>query len=173
MLGNNVEDAFAELIHAQSVMEKSLGIAITKETPIYQTGTWVPTLLGSGTAGTFTYTIQSGEYTRFGNRVWVVGRILITAITVAPTLDMRISGLPYTSASPASSIAGGGSPNIWHGFTIGAAYSQIGLRIINGVTYINLTKSGNNVAQANIQGAEVALVGGVLNLDWTCQYRLA
>lgn len=59
-------------------------------------GTWTPAFLGTGTAGTFTYSLQQGAYTLIGRLVYVTGRVTITAIGVAPTGQMRISGLPFT-----------------------------------------------------------------------------
>jgi hypothetical protein len=66
----------------------------------YETGTWTPAFSGTGTAGTFTYTgARSGGYVRTGEIVIAHGRIAISAISVAPTGNMRITGLPVTSAA--------------------------------------------------------------------------
>ncbi len=60
-------------------------------------GTWTPTFKGSGTAGTFTYTQQVGNYIKIGKLVYIQGRVAISAIAVAPTGNMTIEGLPFTS----------------------------------------------------------------------------
>ena len=65
--------------------------------PDYTEGTWTPIFFGSGTAGTFTYTIQVGRYTRIGNLCFIRGHIAISAIAVAPTGDVYIRGLPLKS----------------------------------------------------------------------------
>lgn len=62
-------------------------------------GTWTPSWSGTGTAGTFTYTAstgQTGHYQRIGNLVHVRARLSITAISVSPTGNMQINGLPFT-----------------------------------------------------------------------------
>lgn len=63
----------------------------------YEEGSWTPTVVGSTTAGTGTYTYQYGRYTRVGNRVDIQGAVRITAHTGAG--NMRIAGLPFTSSS--------------------------------------------------------------------------
>lgn len=62
-------------------------------------GTWTPAWTGTGTAGTFTYSNQSGNYTQIGGMVFFSGRMTITAIGTPPTTNMTITGLPVTSSS--------------------------------------------------------------------------
>jgi hypothetical protein len=62
----------------------------------YERGTFTPAIQGTGTAGTFTYIAQRGDYVRLGDVVWISLQCAISAITVAPTGNMRISGLPFT-----------------------------------------------------------------------------
>jgi hypothetical protein len=61
----------------------------------YATGTWTPTLIGATTAGSATYTAQSGKYTHIGNRVDFQCVVTISAHT--GTGEFRINGLPVTS----------------------------------------------------------------------------
>lgn len=76
------------------------------EVPIVQTGTWTPAFTGSGTAGTFTYSNQYGFYERHGTTVHAFGFISISAILVAPTGTMSISGLPFVVKSTTGYRAG-------------------------------------------------------------------
>lgn len=64
------------------------------------TGTFTPTITGTGTAGTFTYVAgrQDGRYTRIGDLVMFALEVAISAIAVAPTGDIQITGLPFTAA---------------------------------------------------------------------------
>lgn len=61
----------------------------------YEEGTWTPTVLGSTTAGTTTYTLQSGTYTKVGNMVYCQALISWSAVT--GTGNLRFGGLPFTS----------------------------------------------------------------------------
>jgi len=56
---------------------------------------FTPVLSGTGTAGTFTYTVQVARSSKNGNMRTYAGRITISAITVAPTGNIQIS-LPST-----------------------------------------------------------------------------
>jgi hypothetical protein len=73
---------------------------------VYAEGTWTPVFFGSTIAGTFTYTKQVGRYTRLGDTVLLRGRVAISAIAVAPTGSMFITGLPFTSANIADVYGG-------------------------------------------------------------------
>jgi hypothetical protein len=73
----------------------------------YEEGTWTPTVAGSSTAGTATYSENSGRYTKIGRLVQIELYLLWSSGT--GTGDLRIQGLPFTAASsntyPAGSIA--------------------------------------------------------------------
>jgi hypothetical protein len=60
----------------------------------YEEGTWTPTISGTSTAGTGTYSAQNGRYTKIGNQVTVSAYINWTAHT--GTGNMNLSGLPFT-----------------------------------------------------------------------------
>jgi hypothetical protein len=68
----------------------------------YEEGTWTPTVLGSTTAGTTTYTTQVGTYTKVGNMVYCQGLIIWTAGT--GTGNLRFGGLPFTSINASNNI---------------------------------------------------------------------
>lgn len=63
----------------------------------YEEGTWTPTIIGTTSAGTGTYSTQSGTYTRVG-RVITFNLVLVwTAHT--GTGNIRVNGLPFTPSS--------------------------------------------------------------------------
>lgn len=61
----------------------------------YEVGAFTPTIVGSTTAGTGTYIINSGRYTKIGNRVFYELTVDWTAHT--GTGYMTIAGLPFTT----------------------------------------------------------------------------
>lgn len=63
----------------------------------YEEGTFTPTVVGTSTAGSGTYTAQVGRYTKVGNLVAFTVTLAWSAHT--GTGDIRISGLPFTSAN--------------------------------------------------------------------------
>jgi hypothetical protein len=62
----------------------------------YEEGTFTPTIEGSTTAGAGTYTIQSGTFTRIGNRIFFTIRLGWSAHT--GTGNILIAGWPATPA---------------------------------------------------------------------------
>jgi hypothetical protein len=67
----------------------------------YEEGTWTPTIKGTSTAGTGTYSVQVGTYTKVGRVVYFQGRITWSAHT--GTGDMQIAGIPFTALSTTNS----------------------------------------------------------------------
>lgn len=65
-------------------------------------GSFTPIFAGSGTAGTWTYSVQIGRYTRIGNRVLFNLTIVAATRPGAPTGNATITGLPFTSEATAS-----------------------------------------------------------------------
>jgi hypothetical protein len=60
----------------------------------YEEGTWTPQISGGTTAGTGTYAVQNGRYTKIGNQVTICCYMNITAHT--GTGLMRLSNFPFT-----------------------------------------------------------------------------
>jgi hypothetical protein len=63
----------------------------------YEAGTFTPTIKGTTSAGTGTYTTQIGRYTKIGDRV--LFDIVIAWSAHTGSGNMRIAGLPYTPNS--------------------------------------------------------------------------
>jgi len=61
----------------------------------YSEGTWVPTVIGTATAGTASYTVQSARYTRIGNTVHFTVGVTWTGHT--GTGNLRVTGLPFAA----------------------------------------------------------------------------
>jgi hypothetical protein len=69
----------------------------------YEEGTFTPTVIGTTTAGSGTYTAQTGFYTKLGNRVLFQLYLVWTAHT--GTGSLRATGLPFTSSNQTNSHA--------------------------------------------------------------------
>ena len=66
----------------------------------YEEGTFTPTIIGSTTAGTGTYSVNKGKFTRIGNKVFIDVFIFVSSHT--GTGNMKIAGLPFTISSDAN-----------------------------------------------------------------------
>lgn len=138
----------------------------------YATGSFVPTLVGAGTPGTFTYTANATlvEWTQIGNRLLFNGRILITATAVAPVGNMSINGWPYAGVTDANMAIAGVGVMEWKFVTLPAGYTVITLQFGNSATP-SLVRSGTNVNLATVQGGE--LTGGAYDFRFGGEYKIA
>lgn len=95
------------------------------------------TLEGASTAGTQTYTLRSGYYTRYANIVHVTGRITLSALDGATAGQIRISGLPFPISNQ-SNLFGSVSIGAWNALTT----SVIGIygTLTGNTSYIALNK---------------------------------
>lgn len=100
-----------DLIRKLRTQGRRLGRTEAKAGPLYLEGQgstpeWTPAFAGTGTAGTFTYSVQVGYYTRIGRLVFIQFFVSISAIGTPPTTNMVITGLPITPSSATNSHHG-------------------------------------------------------------------
>lgn len=122
----------------------------------YEEGTWTPTIVGSTSAGTASYTVQNARYTKIGRMVQFECYIAYSGGN--GTGNLRVAGLPFTAAGttfpPISCI----TENIaWTASYYACPYVQ------NGDTYIvmaqNPTGGGARNAIAYDAAGEIQLAG--------------
>lgn len=133
-----------------------------------QIGVWTPAFTGATVAGTFTYTIQAGAYSRIGNVVFISGRVAISAIPVAPTgAIMYITGLPFTSVGT-TNIFGAVSFGYISSMNYAAGSMQLSGYIGPGQTRIEMVESFDNAAAAGLLPAN--FTNAAADLVFTGQY---
>jgi hypothetical protein len=66
----------------------------------YEEGTFTPTIIGSTVAGTASYSLQVGRYTKIGNIVFI--NIILSYSAGNGAGNLRISNLPFTALTAAS-----------------------------------------------------------------------
>ena len=109
---------------------------------------WTPTVVSITSAGTGTYTTQLGKYTKVGNKVSFVIKVVLTAHT--GTGGMRINNLPFTCAND-------------------------GMEVPCTITSLNLTYSGQlacwvvpNTTNLDLRSMSTGGAGGAVAMDGTC-----
>ncbi len=107
---------------------------IADRIPVY-TGTFTPVFQGTGTAGSWTYNVQAGFYTRIANRCLFNLSINAATRPVAPTGTALIVGLPFTSLATGNSHSPVALDTIDQ-VTIGGTTIQLTARVPNGQSYI-------------------------------------
>lgn len=160
-----------ELWRAINELQEEISRLKTADAILRDSGSFVPEWVGTGTAGTFTYTAGASvvEWTVIGNRLFYNGRLAISAISVAATGNLTITGWPYAAVADATmNLAGGGTLTSW-ALNITAGYTQVGLQFTNGSSVANLVVSGDNVAPISVQGGEL-IVG---SCRFAGHYRIA
>jgi hypothetical protein len=160
------------LLRTSQRRARALDQTIVKEIPIYNEGSFAPTLVGAGTAGTFTY--GSGnlvEWTRIGNRLFVNGRVHITATAVAPVGNLTINGWPLAGVADTNMAIAGIMAVQWRNVNMPANYWSIVLQFANASTTPALIRSGTNNNAAAVAGGELA--GGVYDFRFGGNYRIA
>lgn len=135
-------------------------------------GSFAPTLVGAGTAGTFTYGAGNlAEWTRLGNRLFFNGRVVITATTVAPVGNLTIRGWPYAGVADANMAIAGVAVVEWASVNLPANYWAVQLQFNNASSNATLVRGGTNNAIGIVAGGELA--GGVYDFRFAGQYRVA
>jgi hypothetical protein len=118
----------------------------------YATGTWTPTVTGQTTAGTTTYSVQAGYYTRFLDLCWIHATIIITNAT--GTGNMIVGGLPFTvknqvNGSPNGAIRVQGAGLAWPAGTTQTTFSAV-LNSTTGIVFCTGSSSaGGQLQMAN------------------------
>lgn len=114
----------------------------------YETGTWTPTLVGSGANPTVTYAVRDGLYTKIGNIVYINVRIQVSAFSGGAD-RILISGLPFTvSSSPPvySPLSAGLCGNI----DFGTGYTQLAPIFDVATTNINMLALQSNAGYRDL-----------------------
>ena len=132
-------------------------VATTSATVLndYEKGNWTPTVSATTGNGAGTYSVQTGRYTKIGDRICVNGYVLWTA---APgSGNAVIAGLPYASTSTANMLVGN--------MLQGDEFKLSGSQILNG--YVNVNAStiqmiGVSTASVSATAAPIQPHGEVL-----------
>jgi hypothetical protein len=116
----------------------------------YEEGTWTPSLAGTTTTGTQTYSWRVGAYTKIGNRVFGNCQILINVKDATTAGSLIITGLPFTAANNGIPI---GAASVLTSLTFTAPATYVSGTVLQGATQINLNQIGsaslNNISAAN------------------------
>lgn len=134
--------------------------------PIYNTGTWTPSVTTSGTVGTPAYSVQTGSYEQIGRFVVARFNVQLSGWTGSPTGNVSVTGLPFTSTATANEF---GTCNISQYLVTGLAANNFGVHgsISQNTTTMNLQQMGNT-GNSLVTAAQFGTTGIVIG---TCFYR--
>lgn len=111
----------------------------------YQEGTFTPTLYGSTTEGTNTYSLRAGNYIKNGMSCFISINITLTAKDAAMAGNARVSGIPFnqdTTTYQAINISS------WTGVTLDPGRTTVGVSTAG--SYLFFSESGSAVSLASL-----------------------
>lgn len=117
-----------------------------------ESGTFTPTIAGSTTAGTNTYSYQQGQYYKIGNLVYFAIFVALSAKDASMAGYVLIKNLPFaiSSAAQVAFTVYGSLVTLSTNYTELQAYSQSGLN------YIYLAQSGSGQPGAFVDAASIS-----------------
>jgi hypothetical protein len=118
----------------------------------YEEGNFTPTIAGATTAGVQTYVVQTGFYTRMGNRVYFNLRIVLSAKDAATSGNLIINGLPFTSSATVSNFSPVAVSNVGL-ITLTPLYTQVLSQIENNSAFMYLGQIGSGQSFSYLQAA--------------------
>lgn len=126
------------------------------EPPSYTNRTsWTPTIIGSTTPGTQTYTVQQGYYEVVGKILMAYGYVAISAKDAAIAGNARIGGLPIVSTT-ATNYRSAVSFGQISGITLSSGNTIIMGRLAPGVSYIDIFETGSGLTTSAVTVSNVA-----------------
>lgn len=121
-----------------------------------------PAFCGSSTAGTWAWTNQDGYYIRIGNMCFVSMRLVPSSITGSPTGDLKLTGLPFTTAAGLTQFLDVFSTGLNWGTSMTKVQLSLGVSSTNGYMY----GTGNNIAWAAIPVANITAGDDIRISGW-------
>lgn len=109
-------------------------------TSFYDVGTFTPVFAGSSGGATWTYSVQTGFYTRIGNRCLFNLSLIALTRSGTPLGNAIISGLPFTSDATADSHSPCDLDSI-SGWTLTGTITQLSARVPPGLAWIEFVEN--------------------------------
>jgi len=149
-----MDQAIVNLLRKINALEASLARLKVLEAQSFASGSWTPILQGTGTPGTFTYTVQMGRYVLIGKLCSITFAIHISVVSVAPTGNLTVRTLPFTSVTLTSyNVA---IPLSMENVNVLATTVQLTGRISSNVTFIDFVESGDNIAGSLLPASAIS-----------------
>lgn len=120
---------------------------------LYNTGTYSPTLAGSTTPGTNTYTAATvGKYWQFASMMVVIFHLQMASKDAGMAGNLYVT-MPATMAS--SLPVSGAFPTLFDNVDFAPGYTQFSYYMSAGTNWLMLAQQGDNVAASNVDVAAV------------------
>ena len=126
----------------------------------YEEGAWTPTIEGSTTAGSASYTVRNGQYTKVGRLVYFACYVVWSSGT--GTGSLKITGLPFATGTGVINCPNAYIENV----TLSANYIAIA-SMSGGVSTINIDQipvGGGSALSVNYDATGNIFISGTYNI---------
>src|SRR5579863_1736423 len=141
---------------------------ILNDTDGFLTGTWTAAIVGSGTAGTFSYANQTGYYEKMGRHVSARVLMNVSGTSISPTGNLTITGLPFL-ANSASGDYGICSFGFVSNLTLDTNYLSFSGYVASGANVITPVENGSARGAQQLAAANLSNSTPMFMLD--CEYN--
>lgn len=161
-------DSYFQVSVLRRLLEDSLVEAAvnTPKQEVPDQGLWTPTLAGSTTAGTNTYTFQYGKWHRYRNQVTAHFYVRL-ASTAGMVGNLQLNGLPFSATAEASYRAVGGG---FYWANLAAAVLSVSGVVRPSNNFVDLYAPG--AASANAVPMPVGNVASASEISGSITYSL-
>lgn len=139
---------------------------------LHENGSYTPTIGGSTTAGTQTYSNQVGRYIRIGNLVTAWGIVTTTATDVNSVGNILIYGMPFTATTVANLDYPCAISNINGIEPDNSDIRFFGGRIRSNTSNIMIDEHAVVIQNPNSSNVPVTRMKSSVNVQFTCSYRI-
>lgn len=115
---------------------------------------WTPTIAGSSTPGSQTYTSQIGSGLKIGNLVVAFCQFSLSAKDVATAGNLQVRGLPYQASGITNTFYAGMLGAISN-VALSVGYSEFTCGVSQGTSAVSLFENGASVGAQNVVAASL------------------
>jgi len=133
----------------------------------YEEGTWTPTLIGSSSNPTVTYSYQRGTYVKIGSLVSVSCQLGWSANSGGSGYA-QIGGFPFTPSMNSNDWSSGAVSETGVNMTWGSGYTQVAIEVKNGSALAAVTQMGSTKDQAVFAPSAMGSSGYLI---FQCTYK--
>lgn len=126
----------------------------------YDEGSFTPALAGGTTAGSNTYSVRSGLWTRVGRMVFFEAQVSLSAKDAAMAGELRITGLPFTSAN--NGAYHGVSIRTFGALGLTTGYTQLSASVDTNTSYVRLLQNGSNQSSITVDAANATATTAII-----------
>lgn len=126
----------------------------------YEEGAFTPVLAGSTTAGSHTYSHQTGFYTKVGRLVTFSAYVALSVKDATMAGGVTINGLPFTMANDANAFYPCAA--YWSNLNLGTTTPSLIPYVAANHAQVTLAAGGNNVAAAGVTASAISSSSQIL-----------